>query len=151
MVVTQVREPTIPITEIEQSAFCQTDEELKSKTLEEEFESGVRWQKIPISYLKMTPEELDVRISEARSALGERLVVLGHHYQRNEIIKFADIRGDSFKLSQYATLSKEHRKHRVLRCPLHGRDSGYPERPRAEGHTAELDCRVLHGRHGAHR
>ena len=117
MVVTQVREPTIPITEIEQSAFCQTDEELKSKTLEEEFESGVQWQKIPISYLKMTPEELDVRISEARSALGERLVVLGHHYQRNEIIKFADIRGDSFKLSQYA--ASQRNTENIVFCGVH--------------------------------
>ena len=117
MVVTQVREPTIPITEIEQSAFCQTDEELKSKTLEEEFESGVRWQKIPISYLKMTPEKLDVRISEARSALGERLVVLGHHYQRNEIIKFADIRGDSFKLSQYA--ASQRNTENIVFCGVH--------------------------------
>ena len=104
--VTQVRTPTIPITEIEQSAFCQTDEDLKTKTLEEEYKSGVRWQKLPISYLKMTPEELDVRIGEARSAIGERLLILGHHYQRNEIIKYADLRGDSFKLSQYAASQK---------------------------------------------
>ena len=104
--VTQLKEPTIPITEIEQSAFCQTDEELKSKTLEEEFKLGVQWQKIPISYLKTAPEELDGRIAEAKAALGQRLVVLGHHYQRNEIIKFADLRGDSFKLSQYAASQK---------------------------------------------
>ena len=100
--VVQLKESTIPITELEQSAFCQTDEELKSKTLEEEFKSGVRWQKIPVSYLTTMPEELDARITEARAALGERLVVLGHHYQRDEIIKFADVRGDSFKLSQHA-------------------------------------------------
>ena len=100
--VVQLKEPTIPITEIEQSAFCQTDEELKSKTLQEEFKSGVQWQKIPVSYLTTMPEELDVRIAEARAALGERLVVLGHHYQRDEIIKYADLRGDSFKLSQHA-------------------------------------------------
>ena len=47
---TLLREPTIPITEIEQSAFCQSDKELKSKTLEEEFKTGVQWQKIPISF-----------------------------------------------------------------------------------------------------
>ena len=45
MVVEQ-RIPTIPITEIEQSAFCQTDEELRAKTLEEELSAGVRWQKL---------------------------------------------------------------------------------------------------------
>ena len=104
--VVQLREPTIPITEIEQSAFCQTDEELKSKTLEEEFKTGVEWQKIPLAYLKMTPQELDLRIADARARLGERLIVLGHHYQRNEIIKFADFRGDSFKLSQLAASKK---------------------------------------------
>ncbi len=104
-IATEVREerrPIVPITEIEQSAFCRTDETLEAKTLEKEFEAGVRWQKIPISYLKATPEELDVRIGEARAALGEQVVILGHHYQRNEIIKYADLRGDSFKLSQYA-------------------------------------------------
>lgn len=52
--------------------------------------------------MSLSPEELDVRIGEARKALGERLVVLGHHYQRDEIIKYADLRGDSFKLSQRA-------------------------------------------------
>ena len=105
--VTRVKEATIPITEIEQSAFCQTDEELKSKPLEEELEAGVQWQKLPISYLKMSPEELDTRIFEARQQIGERLVVLGHHYQRNEIIKYADFRGDSFKLSQLAASKRD--------------------------------------------
>ena len=105
--VIKLREPTIPITEIEQSAFCQTDDELKSKTLEEEFQTGVRWQKLPISYVKMTPEELDDRIAEARAKLGQRVIVLGHHYQRDEIIKYADVRGDSFKLSQHAASQEE--------------------------------------------
>ena len=99
---TRLREPTIPITEIEQSAFCQTDDELKSKTLAEEFKADVRWQKLPVSYMRVTPDELDARIVAARAVLGRSLVILGHHYQRDEIIKHADLRGDSFKLSQYA-------------------------------------------------
>ena len=115
--VIQVREPTIPITEIEQSAFCQTDEELTAKTLEEEFKSGVQWQKIPISYLKMTPEELDARIGAARAEIGERLVILGHHYQRDEIIKYADLRGDSLKLSQYAASHRE--AEYIVFCGVH--------------------------------
>ena len=104
---TQLRVPTVPITELEQSAFCRTDESLASKTLAEEFDAGVRWQKLPISYLKAKPEELDMRIAVAKAQLSDRLVVLGHHYQRDEIIKFADLRGDSFKLSQYAASQRD--------------------------------------------
>ena len=102
MVATYERTPTIPITEIEQSAFCTTDDELSSRSLADEFSAGVRWQKLPIDYMRMSPEELDARISDARARLGERLVVLGHHYQRDEVIKYADFQGDSFKLSQFA-------------------------------------------------
>ncbi len=57
---------------------------------------------IPLFYAEMGGEELDRRIAAAREALGERLVILGHHYQRDEIIKYADYRGDSFKLAQLA-------------------------------------------------
>jgi len=45
---------------------------------------------------------LVARAKRARSALGDRAMVLGHHYQRDEVIEFADITGDSFKLAQSA-------------------------------------------------
>ena len=52
------------------------------------------------------PELSDPKLVErariARSALGDRALVLGHHYQRDEVIDFADITGDSFKLAQAA-------------------------------------------------
>ncbi len=57
---------------------------------------------IPQVYAEMDGEELRRRIAAAKSELGERLVILGHHYQRDEIIQFADFRGDSFKLAQLA-------------------------------------------------
>jgi quinolinate synthase len=42
------------------------------------------------------------RARRAREALGDQVVILGHHYQRDEVIEFADARGDSFKLAQFA-------------------------------------------------
>ncbi len=62
---------------------------------------------IPRLYAEMDGEELDRRITAARAQLGERLVILGHHYQRDEIIKYADYRGDSFKLAQNAAARPE--------------------------------------------
>ena len=51
--------------------------------------------------------ELVERARAARAALGERLFVLGHHYQRDEVIQFADARGDSFRLAQQAAARPE--------------------------------------------
>ena len=46
--------------------------------------------------------QLVARAVAARQRLGDKAMVLGHHYQRDEVIAFADIRGDSFKLAQAA-------------------------------------------------
>ena len=80
MITALTRQTAVPITELEQSAFCQTDGNLRTKTLEEEFQSGVRWQKVPTRYLKLTPEEISDGIAFARNELGEKVVLLGHHY-----------------------------------------------------------------------
>ena len=53
------------------------------------------------------PAEVQERIRAAREALGSRLVILGHHYQRDEVIRYADFTGDSFKLAQLAATRPE--------------------------------------------
>jgi quinolinate synthase len=57
---------------------------------------------LPDRYTLATPDELDGWIGSAKTALGNRLLILGHHYQRDEVIKWADARGDSFKLARFA-------------------------------------------------
>src|SRR5215831_4086528 len=57
---------------------------------------------LPDTYTLATPDELVARIAAAKAALGQRLLILGHHYQRDEVIRWADQIGDSFKLARYA-------------------------------------------------
>jgi quinolinate synthase len=76
-----------------------------------------RAEQIPREYALMEADELDRRIAAARAAMGDRLVILGHHYQREEIIKWADARGDSFKLAQFAASRPE--ADYILFCGVH--------------------------------
>ncbi len=66
------RRSMVPITEIEHSAFCKTEDNLPAKPLAEEMSVNVRWQQIPNEYLHYTADELDQRIGEARAELGKR-------------------------------------------------------------------------------
>ena len=54
------------------------------------------------NYLAQPDHTMDARIAAARETLGKDVVLLGHHYQRDEVIRFADYTGDSYKLSKVA-------------------------------------------------
>lgn len=58
---------------------------------------------IPAHYLNASTEELHQRALNAKKLLGERLYILGHHYQKDEVITYADVTGDSLQLSQIAS------------------------------------------------
>ncbi|MEM7560490.1 MAG: quinolinate synthase NadA, partial [Planctomycetota bacterium] len=74
--------------------------------------------KFPLSdYKSLSNEELSARITAAREKLGEKLLILGHHYQQDEVIEHADLRGDSYQLSQMAASSKDCRT--IIFCGVH--------------------------------
>lgn len=68
-------------------------------------------------YLNLGEAEIYERIQEAKQKLGERVVILGHHYQRDDVICHADLTGDSFKLSQQA--SARHNADYIVFCGVH--------------------------------
>src|SRR4030095_2673777 len=74
-------------------------------------------QPLPEKYLRLSEDEMDARITAAKRALGDRLVILGHHYQRDEVIKFADFIGDSLKLARAA--ATRHTAEFVVFCGVH--------------------------------
>jgi quinolinate synthase len=74
-------------------------------------------QALPERYLGLSDEEMDRRIAAAKAALGRRLVILGHHYQRDEVIKFADYIGDSYKLA--GQVSKHADAEFIVFCGVH--------------------------------
>src|SRR5690242_21911307 len=68
------------------------------------------------NYLVLPDHTMDSRIAAARRELGGRAVILGHHYQRDEVIRFADFRGDSYKLAQEAARTvRDHMVYEGLR------------------------------------
>src|SRR6185295_7179851 len=74
-------------------------------------------QPLPEKYLGLSDEEMDARIAAAKATLGRRLVILGHHYQRDEVIKFADYIGDSYKLA--GQVSRHPEAEFIVFCGVH--------------------------------
>ena len=72
---------------------------------------------LPDRYSQASKDELASRIKAAKQVLGEKLVILGHHYQRDEVMTWADARGDSFGLARFAQQQKAARY--VVFCGVH--------------------------------
>ena len=72
---------------------------------------------LPESYGAATDDELAARIEAAKTELGSRLFVLGHHYQRDDVMRWADARGDSFGLSRLAAGQTE--AEYIVFCGVH--------------------------------
>jgi quinolinate synthase len=72
---------------------------------------------LPERYTNASPEELARWIESAKSELGDRVFILGHHYQRDEVMRWADARGDSFRLSVLAQQRPE--AEAIVFCGVH--------------------------------
>lgn len=79
------------------------------------------WQpSLPEAYTRLAPDELAAAIDQRRRELGDSLVILGHHYQTDEVIRHADFTGDSLKLSQVAArIAAERPVRHVIFCGVH--------------------------------
>ncbi|PVW06265.1 quinolinate synthase [Microbacterium sp. Gd 4-13] len=76
-----------------------------------------RQGELPQEYRDASDEELDARVRAAKAALGDRAVVLGHFYQREEVVRHADYVGDSFQLANAAKAHPE--AEAIVFCGVH--------------------------------
>src|SRR5690606_10046552 len=72
---------------------------------------------IPEEYKKLSVEEMEERVIQIKERMGKRLFIPGHHYQKNEVIKFADATGDSLKLAQISSENKD--AEYIVFCGVH--------------------------------
>jgi len=117
----KARTPEVPLISEElllaEAMECTTDRPLKTIPLAEEKGLAFWQQDIPAEYWALTGDELLQRVQAAKARLIDRLVILGHHYQREDIIQFADYRGDSLKLARQAAEQRE--KEYIVFCGVH--------------------------------
>ncbi|MHA6261470.1 quinolinate synthase NadA [Sporosarcina sp. CAU 1771] len=72
---------------------------------------------LPEKYRDLTNEQMETRIAEIKEQLGDKLFIPGHHYQRDDVIQFADVAGDSLQLAQICA-ANEKAEHIVF-CGVH--------------------------------
>ena len=102
-------------------------------------------------YTDASDEELSDRIAAAKAALGDRVFILGHHYQRDEVMRWADARGDSFRLS---VLAQQHPEaDYIVFCGVHfmAESADILTGDHQQVMLPDLNAGVLHGRHGRPR
>ena len=112
-----MKKPTTEETLRAETMECTTDRPLETVPLAEEAAFASWHQDIPSEFCTLTAEELVQRVQAAKAKLSDKLVILGHHYQREDIIQFADYRGDSFKLARWAAEKRE--KEYIVFCGVH--------------------------------
>ena len=95
--------------------------------------------------------DLVARARAAKEALGSRVFVLGHHYQRDEVIQFADVTGDSFKLARDAAARPE--AEYIVFCGVHfmAESADILTAPEQKVILPDLAAGLLDGRHGPAR
>jgi quinolinate synthase len=96
---------------------CETQTGIQTLPLSSEPSFAYWQQDIPREFAELGAKELVQRVAAARRKLGSKLIVLGHHYQREDIIQFADFRGDSFKLAQWASTNTD--AEYIVFCGVH--------------------------------
>lgn len=72
---------------------------------------------LPDTYKEIEEKEIEKRILKAKEKLGDSLLILGHHYQRDDVVRFSDLRGDSFELSKSA--AEEKKAKFIVFCGVH--------------------------------
>lgn len=72
---------------------------------------------LPEKYKQMTKEEMEARVREIKEQLGEKLFIPGHHYQKDEVIQFADVSGDSLQLAQLCAANDQ--AEHIVFCGVH--------------------------------
>jgi quinolinate synthase len=96
---------------------CETDTGIETIPLADEVSFGSWQPEIPEEYWQLDADIINTRIRAARERIGDQVVILGHHYQREDIVQFADTRGDSFALAQYAAEHPE--SPYIIFCGVH--------------------------------
>ncbi len=104
---------------------------------------------MPDEYKHRSDDEMKQRVLEIKRAFGSKLFIPGHHYQKDEVIEFADATGDSLQLAQIA--ADNHEAEYIVFCGVHFiRNGRYAVKQESKRRIARYESRLFHGRYGKH-